>query len=117
MFVACNIIMNVFHHYGCTALHCWMWGLQRVADINRLLEVQQYIKEHPADYIPERLQFIQSKVSYTVGSVKEAEEQIRGVIFKTDEPDNVLTNATFSKFYMIDQSQHCISTHSTCTQT
>ena len=60
--------------------------------------MQQYIKEHPADYTPERLQFIQSMVSYTVGNVREAEEQMRRVIFKTDEPNvKMLTNTTFSK--------------------
>ena len=80
------------------ALYSWMWGLQRVADVNRLLDVQRYIEKHPADYVPERLKFVQSKVNYMVGNVKEGEQLMREFIFNTDESDvEVLAKTAFCK--------------------
>ena len=80
------------------ALYSWIWGLQRVADVSRLLKAQKHMEDDRVKYVPERLRFVQSKVHYMVGNVKEAEQLMRAFIFNTGESDvQVLAKTGFSK--------------------
>lgn len=85
------------------ALHTWAWGLQKVADIDRLHKLQgRYIplqETQSIQEIPEKTQFIQSRVNFTVSNLTTAKRQLRNVIFKTiDEEDaTMLSKVTPSK--------------------
>ena len=83
------------------ALHAWAWGLQKVADIDRLHKIQgRYIPlQETQEIIPEKTQFIQSRVNFTVSNLTTAKRQLRNVIFKTYDEENatMLSNVTASK--------------------